>query len=299
MTKKIVLILCVISALLSCNKDDVSDNAARLRIKITDAPFVSLREMVVEITSIEVSVSDSTNNVPGEWIPLEFTPQQIDLLTLNNGQTKQVVDQYFRAGTTIRRMRLRFGNQSKVVGITETNLVDRKLVLDDRIKEGVIIDNLNINLYPNVIESVVVDINAAMSVFEENDNLFLNPAVRVFSEANVGGITGAVAPLSAQPFVFAVNATDTILTLPRYELVDGKEPEYGTFSFIGLQPGLWTIHVIPNVQSGYQAFEITDSVVVRKTTALKPHPIQLVPTDTPDNPNPDDEEDDETDVPSA
>ena len=86
----VLLVLFII--IIGCDKGDSFNNAARLRIKITDAASLVIKEMYVDISEISVFVTDSSNT-NGEWIALEFTGGEYNLLKLMNGKSVQLVDQ--------------------------------------------------------------------------------------------------------------------------------------------------------------------------------------------------------------
>lgn len=267
---KIVLFIISLLLLGGCSTD-ISENAARLRIKLTDAPTLSAESFVVSelqlhIKSLEVSVtdsSDSTDTAEEEWIPLEFSGGEYDMLTLSNGKTVQIVDQYFPANQTIRKIKLTLGNNNKIISTSESYHKD--LIIAEEAKNGIIVE-VNENLYANIISYLVLDINMALSIREDNGNYFLNPVVRAFSEVYTGSMTGVVAPLEAKPFVCVIKDSDTLYTIP--------EPD-GMFMFPGLGEGNWTIYIFADPYSGYKDTTFIDSVFIRKTTELKPNPIQL------------------------
>src|SRR5690554_7500840 len=77
------LIILTIILFTGCNIEDVSENAARLRIKLTDATSLTLKELHVDINEISVFATDSTN-IEGEWITLDYSGGEYNLLTLRS-----------------------------------------------------------------------------------------------------------------------------------------------------------------------------------------------------------------------
>ena len=98
-TTLLLLIFC------SCGKEDVSENASRLRIKLTDAAAPTIKEMYININKIEVLHADSTGG-NGEWVELEYGGGEYDLLKLRNGSMVQLTDQYFPAGGKIDKIKI-------------------------------------------------------------------------------------------------------------------------------------------------------------------------------------------------
>lgn len=255
----------------SCDKNDPSVNAARLRVKLsslssfvitTDTNFV-VKELHLDINRIEVAVLDSAAR-QSEWISLEFDAKEFNLLSLSGEKSLQLVDQYFPANQTISAIKLIFGNKSRAIPTTG---VDNKqdLIIPDALKEGLILPVV-VNLYPNNISSIVIDVQTPFAVFESNGNYFLNPVSRVFPETFGGSLRGTVAPLEALAAVLITRNADTLLTIP--------EPQ-GSFLFRGLEEGPWKIHILANRLSGFKDTIFTDTVVQGKIRELKPNPIRL------------------------
>src|SRR5690554_7702173 len=112
-----LLILLLSSSFISCGKEDPSVNATRLRIKLTDAASPVIKELHIDIQRIEVVVADTTAS-EGEWEPLQFTGGEYNLLTLMNGRSVQLVDQYFPAGGILRKIKMVLGNNNRILTTT-------------------------------------------------------------------------------------------------------------------------------------------------------------------------------------
>lgn len=253
-----ILLLLVLCG--GCSKNDPSLNATRLRISLTDAPLstratsISITEMIVDIQKIEVSMVDSTSSSEN-WVPLDFKGGEYNILPLSNGKSKQIVDQYFPSGI-LKQIKITFGDNSKF----KTFSGEKNLILDPSAKEGVIL-TVNANLYANYVTNIMIDINAALSFYEQNDNFFFKPNLRVFPETYGGALKGYIQPIEANPQVIIINDKDTLMTLP--EMKDGM------FMFLGLDKGKWDIYVLTDPQMGYKDTIFSDSIFVGKTTELK------------------------------
>jgi len=260
-----MLVILLSFSFLHCSKEDPSENATRLRIKLTDAASLVVKELHIDIQRIEVLVADTTGS-EGEWETLQFTGGEYDLLKLMNGRNVQLVDQYFPAGGILQKIKLILGNNNRLLTTTDSIV---SLNIPSEMTDGIIIDNVNAALPANIITSVVIDVNAALSVRESNGNYFLHPSARAFPETFGGSLRGYVAPIEAEAFVAIVQERDTFLTLP--------EAEGGMFLFTGLNPGAWEVHIISNPLSNFRDTIFTDSVEQGKITEITPKPIQLIP----------------------
>lgn len=256
------IILIGLLIITACSKEDVSVNAARLRIKLTDATSLVLKEMHIDINEIAVFATDSTNR-EGEWISLEYSGGEYNLLNLMNGKKVQLVDQYFPSYKKIEKIRLKLGNNNRLLSVTDSIV---QLQLSPEIIDGVVIDNVDVDLATNVISSIIIDINAALSIQEVNRNWFLKPAARAFSETYGGSIKGFVAPMEANPYVAIIQEPDTFFTFPEAD---------GMFYFFGLNEGAWDIHLIANPASNYRDTVFTDTISEGQKLELTPKPIFL------------------------
>lgn len=266
---KYYILLTALLIITACSKEDVSENAARLRIKLTDATSLVFKELHVDINDISVFATDSTN-IEGEWIPLEYSGGEYNLLTLMNGKTVQLVDQYFPSYKNIEKIKIQFGNNNRLVTVTDSPI---PLQLSPEIIDGVVIDNVKTDLATNVISSLIIDINAALSIREVNGNWFLKPAARAFPETHGGSIKGYVSPMEANPYVAIIQDTDTFFTFPEAD---------GMFYFFGLNEGAWDIYLFANPESNYRDTVFTDTISEGQKLELTPRPLRLV-FDAPSN----------------
>ncbi|MDO5664542.1 MAG: DUF4382 domain-containing protein [Bacteroidia bacterium] len=253
--QRIVFLLTVILFFTACSKNDPSVNATRLRIKLTDAPVLSVSEFNVDIQKIEIAIVDGTTD-KDNWQSLKFDGGVYNILPLSNGKSKQIVDQYFPVGVT-QRIKITFGDKS-TLKISSRDI--KNLILDPSIKDGVVLD-VTANLYANYITSIMIDINAALSFYESNGNYFFKPVLRVFPETFGGSLKGYALPEEANPVVSIIKDEDTLYTIP--ERADGM------FQFKGLQEGVWKIRVLSAASLGYRDTLFTDTVSIGKTRELK------------------------------
>ena len=241
--------------------NDPSLNATRLQIKLTDAPMntgdaeIVITEFNVDIQKIEVSATDSLG-ANGDWVTLDFNGGVYNILPLTIGKSKQIADQYFPAGI-LRRLRVHYGNNSS---ISIRNGDPQKLILEPGYEDGVEYD-VNTTLYPHYISSIMIDINAALSLYEQNGNYFFRPEARAFAEVFGGSLKGFAGPAEANPVVIITNEKQTLFSIPEFN--------DGMFKFIGLEEGEWEIYVYSRSGTEYVDTVFTDSIYSGKTTDLK------------------------------
>lgn len=248
----------------SCGKEDVSENAVRLRIKLTDAAAPLLKEIYLHIESIEVQATDSTGNA-GDWVSLSYSGGEYDLLKLMNGRTLQLVDQYFPAGGKIEKIRLTLGNNNRMMTVTDKSIPLEK---SPNVTEYLVIHDVDATLTAHFIVSIVIDVNAALSVYEVNGNWYLDPRARAYPETYGGSLKGYVTPLEAAPVVLITRDGDSLFSLP-----EGVE---GMFFFSGLHEGPWKVHLFADPESGYRdTIFMSDTIVQGSLLEITPKPISL------------------------
>ena len=254
------IFVCLIMTWAACTNDP-SINATRLQIKLTDAPMntraaeIVITEFNIDIQKVEVSATDSLGENE-DWVTLDFNGGVYNILPLTNGKSKQIADQYFPAGV-LRRLRVYYGNNSS---ISIRNGDSQKLILEPGYEDGVEYE-VNTTLYPHYISSIMIDINAALSLYEQNGNYFFRPEARAFAEVFGGSLKGYAGPAEANPAVVITNDKQTLFSIP--ELNDGM------FKFLGLEEGEWEIYVYSLSGTEYVDTLFTDSIHSGKTTDLK------------------------------
>ncbi|ULB33873.1 MULTISPECIES: DUF4382 domain-containing protein [Proteiniphilum] len=262
--KNSLLVALLLLLITACQNNDPGENAAWLRIKLTDAASPVIKELYLDINGIEVFVNDSKNS-KGEWIPVSFQGSEYNLFKLMNGRTVLLAEQYIPAGGVLQKIKLIPGSNSRMISNTSQSI---SLQLPPEIREGIIIDNVNAELYANIISSIVIDVNASLSVRELNGNYFIYPVARAFSETFGGKLRGFVEPVEAAAFIAVVHDTDTFMTLPEAD---------GMFMFTGLAEGTWEVHMIANPLANYRDTVFTDTIVQGQITEIRPKPVRLKP----------------------
>lgn len=184
----------------SCKKDN---QYTKLDIRLTDAPG-QFDNVFIDIQGVEIH-SDS-----GGWITASnFNAGIYDLLEFNNGLDTLLCAIDFPVGK-ISQIRLILGNNNAVV----VDSVTYPLTTPSAQQSGLKL-NLHMDLQPNVSYTILLDFDAAKSiVLNGNGTYILKPVIRAISDLSNGKIKGVVASMSAQPTVYAINATDTVSAIP-------------------------------------------------------------------------------------
>lgn len=264
LVRYVVVVATMILSLVACGDEDISENAARLRIKLTDAASPVIKELYFDVRAIEVFATDTVTN-EGEWVPLAFEGGKYNMLTLMNGKSVDLVDQYFPSGKIIEKVKLIPGINSYFVPVGASNI---PLNIPPEIAEGIVIDNVNLLLSSHIISSIVIDVNVTQSVRESNGNYFLHPVVRAFPETFGGKLRGYVAPVEVVSFIAIVQEKDTLITLPEAD---------GMFMFTGLNPGPWEVYLLTSPEAGYRDTLFTETIEDGQLKEILPKPITLLP----------------------
>lgn len=243
-----------------CSQDNLDENSARLRVKLTDAALPVLSGVNIAIQSIELDYRDSVSSAAENWVPLEYSGGEYNLLKYRNGKTLQIVDQYFPSGM-VSRVRITFGDNNTI----NLNGNDIILQLPDDFNNVLEVD-AQITLESSIICSVIIDIDLAQSIYLQNGNYYFEPVARVFMETYGGRLSGAYSPLEANALVQIMKDNTSLVSIP--------EPD-GTFLFSGLEPGEWNIIIVPDPTTGYRDTLFTDSVFAGTTRQILPKPIVL------------------------
>ena len=256
----------------ACDGEDPSVNASRLRLKLTDAASLVMKEFYVDIREISVFLVD-TATYEGEWVVLDFSGKTYDVLKLRNGKMVQLVDQYVPGGTVLQQIKLKFGGDNHMVVITDKDIKPIPLHIPPELEEGLVIDALPMEMRLNTISNVVIDLNASLSVMiTENGDNWLYPVARAFPEVYGGKLKGYLAPLEANPYVKVIQEPDTFFTFPE---IEKSGDQMAMFQFIGLKEGEWEVHFVPGPESNFKDTVIIADIEQGKTFDISPKPIRL------------------------
>lgn len=257
--------ICTLLFFASCEKTDPSENAGRLRIKLTDATDVSIKELYLDVREIAIYATDTLGQ-DGEWVKLEYSGGEYNLLTLLNGKKIQLVDQYFPADKTIHRVKLVLGNNNRILTFTIDEI---PLQLPPQFINEVVIDVIEpIRMEPHIISSIVLDVNAALSVREVDGNYFLYPSARAFSETYGSSLRGYLSPQELRSiwFIGITKEETTLMSLP--------EPD-GMFLFPGLEEGIWEVYLATLPDAIFADTTFTWNIDTTGIVDIIPKPLRL------------------------
>lgn len=251
--------------IISCEGDDPSVNAGWLRVKLTDATDVTIKELYLELNGIAVYATDSVGQ-DGDWVSLDYSRREYNLLTLLNGKKIGLVDQYFPADKKLTKVRLELGNNNRFITFTEK---PHPLHLPPELANGIDIEMIEpIEISRNIISSLVIDINAALSVYEREGTYFIHPRGRAFSETYGSSLRGYLSPseLNGILFIGIMQDTDTLFTLPEAD---------GMFLFPGLSAGEWEVYLATHPASLYKDTVFVWNIETPGVVDITPKPLRL------------------------
>jgi hypothetical protein len=260
---RVLLVALSLFLLGTCEGNDPSVNAGRLRVKLTDGTDFTIKELYLHVRGVSVFVTDTMNS-NGEWIELECGGGEYNLLTLFNGKNVTLVDQYFPAGKEIWKVRLLLGNNNRILTNTAKPY---PLQMPNEIIEGIEVDLMEpILMKPNIISSLIIDVNAVHSVRERDGNYFIHPNVRAFPEMYGSILRGYVNPAEFTTAIAIIKDPDTLFTLPEQD---------GMFSFAGLTKGEWEVYLFSHPASLYADTAFIWNVDTTGVVDITPKPIRL------------------------
>lgn len=261
----------------ACTKSGVNGGEG-LQVYLTDGP-TDLKAVTLDIVKVEAKVDNDEKHRDddrhgdkdddkdddskkkdeyGEWVNLNVTPGEIDVLSLRNGVEKMIASASNIQGR-IRKIRVTLGTNNYVtlengekIALTllnETkNLIYIKLFNEHRGRGS---DNRSI--------AVRIDFDLGSSIVLINGKYFLKPVVRPFSKENFGEVEGKVLPLDAKAVVRITDGAGfNAVALPFKD---------GEFKLRGIKPGTYTVTIEPI--SPYLKETISNVVVVKgKDTEL-------------------------------
>lgn len=155
------LLLTCVSA---CKKEDSS---TVLRMKLTDAP-AAYEEVNIDLKSINIKLDGDTSN----WISITTIPGVYNLLSLQNGIDTLIAQHSLPLGN-LKEIRLVLGDNNSIRSEGETY----PLTVPSGSESGLKI-KLNKQLRAPI-DSVTIDFDAALSIFNESGGYKLKPVVRI------------------------------------------------------------------------------------------------------------------------
>jgi hypothetical protein len=233
-------------ALASCSKnnDNTSASAAKLEVRLTDAPG-NFNAVVLDVQQVEVHLKDE--NDPGGWQTLAFTPQAVNVLDYVNGKSALLVSTDFAPGD-LKEIRLILGPNSYVVG---TDGQQYALKTPSGQTSGVKLKLDKVTLAAGSTYQLLLDFDVAKSIVErgnwkagndKKERYLLKPVIRLVAQDLRGGLRGTVNPAAARPQVLAIRAA---ITGP--DTVSTFADASGAYQLNGLAAGTYQVQFFPSV----------------------------------------------------
>jgi hypothetical protein len=232
--KKVKLLILLLAtglfAFISCNKSTGSSartGTGHLEVRLTDDP-ATYDAVYIDIQQVEVNVSSDTGTSTG-WQPVPLLrPGIYNLLDFRNGIDTVLAAADLPAGT-LSQMRLILGNSNSVVVNGQSYPLKTPSAQESGLKF-----NIHATLTPGIEYRLWIDFDAGHSIVATGSGKYiLKPVIRTYSAAIGGSIEGYVLPGAAQPEVFAIQGTDTLLALP--------DSTNGYYFFGGVAAGSWNL----------------------------------------------------------
>lgn len=223
MRKMLIVLIIGMFSFVMCSDDAVSptDENGMLRMSITDA--------FVEISSLEITISEIAIHKDGEWIEIDSVDHTIDLVQYNNGNVFELFDESLEPGT-YSQIRLMLDN-AEIVYEGQTY----PLTIPSSLNTGLKLVN-SFEILAGVETSLILDFDVNRSVHitgsSQNPQFKMKPTIRVIEESESGRITGTVTNLDTTAMAYAFAGTDTVTTSPvlsggTFVLAFLEEGEYG------------------------------------------------------------------------
>lgn len=249
--KKVIFISILSIAFFSCGKDDTSSPAqgnAKISVKLMDAPG-DYDHVYIDVVDVMVKVNNASSD-EGSWQSLNAMNTGIyDLLELTGGVNVLLVDDFEVLSGTLNQIRLILGDDNTVVIDGQTYPLNTPSAQQSGLKIQV-----NETLLPNIAYTFLLDFDVDESIVTAGNsgNINLKPVIRASVEATTGTISGSVLPLGMQTSISVSNGLETISA---YADIDGN------FLLVGVNPGIYTVTVTPDLLSGLSSTVIENVVV--------------------------------------
>lgn len=254
-----LVVMASLGMLAGCGSD--SDDSARFSLAITDAPIDEATQVVIEFTAIELKPRNGSSVV----INLA-SPQSIDLLALQNGETTTLIDQHTIAAGEYDWVRL-------AVNAEFDNVYDSYIVFDNLQHELFVPSGAQTGLKLNQGFTVaegqtahfVIDFDLRKSIVEPvgQPGYFLKPTLRLIDLQQVGALSGEIAEariinLCQGEKLGAVYVYSGVDVTP--DDVDGRDPEPLTSVLVYRDDDRYRYHVGFLAPGNYTAAYTCDAV---------------------------------------
>ncbi|MFC3198917.1 DUF4382 domain-containing protein [Parapedobacter deserti] len=232
---------CAVLFSAACSKrDSHSAGTAKLDLRLTDAPG-AFDAVYLDVQGIQFHVDGSG------WISVDpVVPGTYDLLKFRNGADTLLARAELPAGR-LSQVRLILGGANGIV----VDGTEYPLDVPSGQQSGLKL-NVHEELAPNGSYEMWTDFDAARSIVQTGNGSYkLKPLIRVFTRLTDGQIKGFVAPMEANPIIYAINGADTASAFPNPD---------GFFLIRGLPEGSYTLRIEADKTAGLAVYEQSVSV---------------------------------------
>jgi len=234
----LLLAFVAVTMFFSCSDDDsTSDQNARVKISMTDAPG-DYDAVFIHVTEVKIK-ADAAADEEG-WVSLSnVQPGVYDLLKLTGGVTQLLANTEVPAGF-LGQIRLILGADNSVVINGESQPLSTPSAQQSGLKLKV---NQELEAGKEYEYLLDFDVDKSIVTAGNSGGFILKPVIRLSAKEGTGTISGEVQPSSFQSVVTATNASHSISA---YTAADGK------FSLNGVPAGTYQVTVTPTLLSGLE-----------------------------------------------
>lgn len=221
-----------LAGLMSACGDDNAEGKATFRVRLTDSP-ADYDHIYIDIEEVRVHTSVTAEEEDGGWQTLDNINAGVyDLLELTGGIDTVLASMELPAGR-ISQVRLVLGSNNSIV----VNGVSHDLKTPSAQQSGLKL-NVQAELSAGLLYDLLLDFDAARSIVRTgNGQYILKPVIRAIPQAQGGSICGTIAPIEADPVIYAIQGSDSTSTYPDDE---------GKFCLRGLEAGTYEVFLLPS-----------------------------------------------------
>ena len=247
-TTTFLFVISLIMIMWNCS-DSTSPEDAQGQIVITmvDSP-ADYDQINIAVTRVEVHRAEADSS--DGWFVINNNAAVYDLLTLTNGASVVLGDNYLDAGH-YSQIRLIIGTGSNIV----VNGIAYSLDMPGGIESGL---KLNHAFYieSGLVYELILDFDAEHSIIQTGAGQYkLKPVIRVVPAVVSGTISGTINPVAALASIYAISGTDTVSTF--------ADLTTGSFTLMALIEGTYTVNLFP-ANATYNDSTITNVQVIAK-----------------------------------
>lgn len=231
-------IFCLLTMALAWGcKDQSTDpgaGKATMRIYLTDA--------VAQYDAVNITFSEVSAHVDGQWLIINNQLQTVNLLDWNNGNALLLGQAEVEVGTYT-QIQLKIAAAEIVWNGTRFSMA-----VPSGSASGLKI-NAKFEVVAGSTYDIVLDFDAARSVVVTGpranpSGFLLKPVIRALARALTGSISGTVTNPNNLPTAYAIAGADTITSSP----VDGSS---GAFRLAFLPPGAYTVSIVDTLNQSF------------------------------------------------